>query len=416
MPNGKQLAVWPPQRPCYGFHSQFLPSREKRPIRQAPNMSGFGPDRAGSLGPRRGAPATSAFSLVELLIVIAIIGILLALLLPAVQSAREAGRRIHCGNNLKQIALATLSYTDIHGKLPPSGIVEEKTLAYSLGASAGNEQGRKYPVFDQRSGKMFSWAVLLLPFLEESNLYNQFNLSASVLQQSQEPQEKFVATYLCPSDSARGRYYQDESYTRGKRFAKGNYAAYVSPFHSDLQLLYPGAIIATGQRLSRILNGTSKTIAFSEVRTREHEQDERGVWALPWNAASLLSFDMHHDSRNSGGEFSSFSSLASTAYQAQLPNTLGPNADVLVRCPDGNAARGDSPLSEAQLEGMPCIRWAWQLGLFGYISAAPRSNHIGGVNAAFLDGHVEFVSNDVDPFAYVRLIDIRAQQVEHGSQ
>jgi len=361
-------------------------------------------------------PLATGFSLVELLIVIAIIGVLIALLLPAVQAARETGRRLHCGNNLKQIALATLTYTDTHGKLPPSGIVEEKTLTYSLTGGTGNGEARKYPVFDQRSGKMFSWAVLLLPFLEESNLFNQFDLSVSVLAQPLEPQENFVVTYLCPSDSARGRFYQDEEFTRGKRFAKGNYAAYVSPFHSDLQLLYPGAIIATGQRLSRILNGTSKTIAFSEVRTREHEQDERGAWALPWNAASLLSFDMHHDSRRAGGELTSFSSLASTAYQAQLPNTLGPNADVLVRCPGGNATRGDSPLSEAQLEGMPCIRWAWQLGLFGYISAAPRSHHVGGVNAAFLDGHVEFVSDHVDPFAFVRLIDIRAQQVEHVSE
>src|SRR5262249_39478084 len=99
--------------------------------------------------PRALAPG---FTLVELLVVIAIIGILIALLLPAVQQARETARRIQCVNHLKQIALAAHGYTDQHGLLPPSGVVAEKTASY------GSTQ---YPVFDQQSGKMFSWAVLL---------------------------------------------------------------------------------------------------------------------------------------------------------------------------------------------------------------------------------------------------------------
>jgi prepilin-type N-terminal cleavage/methylation domain-containing protein/prepilin-type processing-associated H-X9-DG protein len=338
-------------------------------------------------------PLGAGFTLVELLVVIAIIGVLIGLLLPAVQQARESARRMQCVNNLKQIALATQSYEEVHGMLPPSGIVEPKTLSYL---------GRKYPVFDQRSGKMFSWAVLLLPFLEETNLYSQFDLTRSVLNQANEPQQQPIATLMCPTDAALGRIYIDPA--SRKRFAKGNYAAYVSPFHSDLQLLYPAALISTGQPLSKIIDGTSKTVVFAEVRTLDHTQDERGVWALPWNAASLLALDMHHDDTKAQGYFMNFWLELQLVYQAQMPNTIGPNADVLVHCPP-------EALAQAQLQRMPCLKWNWDLGLSGYISSAPRSLHHGGVNIAFLDGHVDFLSDDVNPFAMAYLVDIRDERV-----
>jgi prepilin-type N-terminal cleavage/methylation domain-containing protein/prepilin-type processing-associated H-X9-DG protein len=348
-------------------------------------------------------PAKYGFTLVELLVVIAVIGILIALLLPAVQEARESARRMQCTSNEKQIALAVLGYEEVHGALPPSGLVEDKTLSFT-------EDGvpRRYPVFDQRSGQMLSWAVLLLPFLEETNLYSQFDLSKSVLEQANEPQQQTVPVFICPSDAALGRFYRDPVIMNGKRFAKGNYAAYVSPFHSDLQLLYPGALVSTGQKLSRILDGTSKTAVFSEVRTLDHPRDERGVWALPWNAASLLSLDMHHDELAANGYFMNFWISLPLVYQAQMPNTIGPNADVLVECPP-------EALAQAQLERMPCIKHAWKLGLAGYISAAPRSLHRGGVNIAMLDGHVEFLSDDVDPYTMAYLVGIEDERVGNNA-
>ena len=159
---------------------------------------------------------------------------------------------------------------------------------------------------------------------------------------------------------------------RQECFAKGNYAAYVSPFHSDLQLLYPAALISTGQKLSRVTDGTSKTIVFSEVRTLDPiPQDERGALALPWNAASLLSPRIPPPRSEVDGN--------------GCPPKYLPRAAVRLPIPAAEHDWPDGPMSSAlprgcavaaQLDRMPCLKWAWDLGLGGYISASLRSNHI----------------------------------------
>lgn len=338
----------------------------------------------------------TGFTLVELLVVIGIIGVLISLLLPAVQSARESARRIQCTNNLKQLSLAVQSYEAAEGKLPPSGLVEEKTMKFGR---------RRYPVFDQMSGPMIGWAVMLLPYAEQSALFDQFDLKKSIFDQDNNPQQNAIESMLCPSDAARGRFYFDEANTNGKVFAKGNYAAYTSPYHTNLQMLYPGALIASGQELKNIEDGTSSTILFSEVRTIEIDTDERGAWALPWNGASLLAFDMHHD-KSYAGNFGPYIPLNAQyiVEQVQLPNFLGPNSDMLLRC-------SVASLAKSELERMPCDKWNRKFGLFGgYTSAAPRSLHPGGVNSTYLDGHVEFLPNDIDPFAMAYLIDVKGSE------
>jgi prepilin-type N-terminal cleavage/methylation domain-containing protein len=116
-------------------------------------------------------PARSGFSLVELLVVMAIIAILAALLLPAVQSVREAANRTSCANNLKQIGLAMQMYVNDKGALPPSRL----------------ENGGA------------TWAVLILPYLEQHDLYNQWDLNLSYYQQNAVARERAVPIYFCPT-------------------------------------------------------------------------------------------------------------------------------------------------------------------------------------------------------------------------
>lgn len=117
-----------------------------------------------------------AFTLVELLVVIAIIGVLIGLLLPAVQAAREAARRSSCRNNLKQIGLALHSHHDAHKEFPPASL-----------ASNG-----------------LSWNVLILPYIEETALHDQFDLSSSGSWNSPKATRldlglNRISQYLCPS-------------------------------------------------------------------------------------------------------------------------------------------------------------------------------------------------------------------------
>lgn len=352
--------------------------------------------------------ASAGFTLVELLVVIAIIGVLISLLLPAVQAAREAARRIQCTNNLKQVALATLSYESAYGLLPRSGRHAAAELTFG---SSGEESS--YLAANHQAGTQTSWAVDLLPFIEQQNLHEQFDLSRTVFEQPNEPQANSVASYLCPSDQAEGRVFRDKTLTAGKSFAKGNYAAFVSPYHIDLQLMYPGALIATGQPLQNIEDGTSGTLAFSEVRTIDFQQDERGVWALPWAGSSILSFDMHHKCSN--GKFFCpedryYVPDESYIGQTQTPNLVrGPNKDTLHQCIAGSEHQRTS-----DLESMPCTTWNGKFGYGGYYSASPRSLHPGGVNVAYLDGHTGFIVDDVDEIAFAYLVSVNDGNADSG--
>lgn len=137
--------------------------------------------RRGNVGSvARSKVTRSGFTLVELLVVIAIIGVLIGLLLPAVQAARESARRMHCTNNLKQIGLALHGYNDVHGVFP-------------------------YSMFDNDWGgtsKATSWMGFMLPFMEQKPLFDRIRYD----QPQGSPDNIIVAktpiqTFLCPSDT-----------------------------------------------------------------------------------------------------------------------------------------------------------------------------------------------------------------------
>lgn len=112
----------------------------------------------------------SGFTLVELLVVIAIIGVLVALLLPAVQSARESARRSQCSNNLKQIGLGVHNFHDTYRYLP-------------------------YTRLDTRE----TWAVLILPYIEQQTLFDGWNMTREYYQQAPEVRETTLKVYVCPT-------------------------------------------------------------------------------------------------------------------------------------------------------------------------------------------------------------------------
>jgi prepilin-type N-terminal cleavage/methylation domain-containing protein/prepilin-type processing-associated H-X9-DG protein len=131
-------------------------------------------------------PVRAAFTLIELLVVIAIIGVLMGLLLPAVQKIREAASRMKCSNNLHQIGLALHSYHDVNNRFPP-GYVD------------GNTNSNSTPDMDVGPG--WGWAAFLLPWVEQDNLYKQIDFSVTVgTGVNVQPSLQHLAVYECPSD------------------------------------------------------------------------------------------------------------------------------------------------------------------------------------------------------------------------
>ena len=128
-------------------------------------------------------PGRQGFTLLELLLVVGIIAVLISLLLPAVQSARENARRVQCTKNLMQIGLALANYASAHQVLPP-GVVNDKG-----------------PISNMPSGYHYGWAVHILPFLQQPLIYREFDFSQSVYAARNDTARGHkMDVFLCPSD------------------------------------------------------------------------------------------------------------------------------------------------------------------------------------------------------------------------
>ena len=124
----------------------------------------------------------SGFTLVELLVVIAIIGILIGMLLPAVQQVREAARRIQCGNNVRQLALGLMNYESAQMELPAGWMTESDDVL--------DEPG-------------WGWSARILPFVEAGNLYQQIDFDSEIAaDHNLDAINQNVPLFTCPSDPA----------------------------------------------------------------------------------------------------------------------------------------------------------------------------------------------------------------------
>jgi len=185
--------------------------------------------------------SAAGMTLVELLVVIAIIALLMAMLLPAVQGVRESARRVHCGNSLKQIALAVASHASQLGVFP-----------YSTPEAAYQDD----PVELARQGLHadgVSWMVRLLPYLEQGTLFDSMKLEGALRDRrglaTNDPDTRAairtpVPAYYCASDDAVGKtrtdVWSDGNWYAGIPMAVSNYAGVIGPVFIETNVSYPG--------------------------------------------------------------------------------------------------------------------------------------------------------------------------------
>jgi prepilin-type N-terminal cleavage/methylation domain-containing protein len=306
----------------------------------------------------------TGFTLVELLVVITIIGILIALLLPAVQAARESARRTRCSNNLKQVGLALINYESQCKFFPPSSAYKNDNV-------------------DTDREHWANWTVLALPFFEQQALHDSFNLTLPINNAANRvPRGTRLPVMLCPSDGGDITPFASSDSTEGDNWARGNYGAngslgayhtswwaaagpksarWNSRWHRGIM----GANVSVG--IDFIRDGTSNTILAAELRMGLAPVDRRGVWALSGPASSSLWLHGSDDCTS--------------------PNACTGASDNIMDCDRIIAAVGEEALIG---QCMTCCNGC------SSTQGGPRSAHAGGIFVCLADGSVRFIGDYIE--------------------
>jgi prepilin-type N-terminal cleavage/methylation domain-containing protein/prepilin-type processing-associated H-X9-DG protein len=303
----------------------------------------------------RGSRWRPAFTLIELLTVIAVIGVLVALLLPAVQAAREAARRVNCVNHQRQVGLAVHLYENVKGRLPPGRVGCDDTGDKMVIAACPPG----LPAVEKTGASGF---ILLLPFLEEPSLYQQldiehgglWNRNVDNLYWYQDPDKykgikQSVKVFICPSEGAAALstvYYPVTAATSSYAFVQGTKGPdsplHIAKYENDGIFLY----VVTRQ-LRQIRDGLSATLMVGEVLLSD-----------TWESSNTWSYALVH---------------ADSLRTTRNPLNTPPGRGIILQRQNGAFA----------------------------------SNHPGGANFCLADGHVDFISDAIDLETYRAMSTIR---------
>lgn len=325
----------------------------------------------------------------EVAIAIGLVALVAAIVTPLILARREAARMGACTNRMAAIAQAILNYHDQHGMLPAAAHWNMQKLE-----SIALHKSKRWDLFVEQN-----WSSLLLPYLGHSDLATRYSTEFPV---SSSQNEAFrltsVEAMTCPSDEYNrpdNPYRYSPTAVLSIEFARGNYAINggTNSFHTtegstrtptgdhahlemddELRTFrYWGNGIAgfnVSFRLDDFQNGRGTLVAINEVRAGIDPIDPRGVWALGHIASSVT---WGHGVNGDAGS----------------PNNPWVRSDDIQGGAKLNEIYGPAELVRL---GMPCVSYIDESQ-----NAASRSRHTGGVNAAFLDGAVRFVSNKIDP-------------------
>jgi len=323
------------------------------------------------------------FTLIELLMVVAIVGILIALLLPAAFSAREAARRVQCTNNLKQIGLAMHDYHDQQGTFPP-GV---------KGCCWG------------------TWLLFVLPYIEQANLYNSWNFAGNDRYDPTDQEAILgysgaanttvtslrVATFYCPSDQSNASLTGVGSVTSQNYVVNfGNTISSQSPFYqyNGIKVPFLGAPFTD--------MGAPDTDVTSPIQLGSHEGTTDFAGITDGLGGTLLTSEVLV---GTAGDLRGFSWWG---YAAQFTGLMPPNSSFPDVLPSSSHCGRVPP-------NPPCAGATGRQNDDGtYVGLGlvnnPRSNHPGGVNLGMADGSVRFIKNSVDVFVF------QALSSTHGSE
>jgi prepilin-type processing-associated H-X9-DG protein len=305
--------------------------------------------------------------MIELLVVMSIIAILMSLLMPAVNTARESGRRASCANSIRQLGMALNNYHTSHKTFPPSMFVYKDV-----------EKDNKYEDPTNITKHQMNWVVCILPFLDANPVYKSFDFKKPLSDQANyTARGSNIPVMLCPSDTGSNVLFSRTS--EGDHWARGNYGANASlmPLSTSNMGMFStywtkgwlrgvmGANVASS--IDEIVDGASNTILLAELRIGLNEYDRRGTWALGGPGAS---------------------SLWGHAYGDDIgPNNCNSNADDILGCQEVVTAVTRTQMNR---QCMGCAAGKPNA------QATARSRHAGGVNVCMVDASARFLSDYID--------------------